>query len=117
MEHNGWEFGNFVSKPSAYQNECKDDTWYGYRTGASEPASVSATFEESGIAKLTFGNCYDYNTVDVYFNNEKKSTASGNELTKKVTFDFVKGSKLRIESDRAIIKLNSLDISCSMGKD
>ena len=118
MEHNGWEFGSFVSKPSGIPN-CKDGTWYGHRSGGWKPASVSATFKGYGIATLRYGNCHGFKAVNVYINNEKIATAYGNELSKKVTFSFVKGSKLRIEdaSDGAIIKLNSLDISCSVGKD
>ena len=112
MERNGWTFGNLESKPSSYRSQCKQDTWYGYRTG-SGPSSVSTTFHGSGTATLTFGNCYSHRFVDVYFNNQKIATASSNQLMKKTVVTFVNGDKLRIEVAGAIIKLNSLKILCN----
>ena len=116
MEENGWKFvGIFKSKDINYQRKCGHDTWYGYRTGSSEPASVSATFEGSGRAKLIFGNCWEGwdKTVDVYLSNAKIATANANVVKTSVTFDFFKGSTLRIEVNGAIIKIRSLDIVCN----
>ena len=116
MEQNGWIFENLVSKPNKYQRQCNNDTWYGWRKDYKIPGIVSATFRGSGTATLTFGNCYNLNTVDVYFNNEKIATANGDERKKKATFNFYKGSVLRIEVVRPILKLNALEISCDEGK-
>ena len=114
MEKNGWSFGGhrWASKNPYYDKQCNSDTWYGYRIGSKKPASVSATFEGYGTATLTFGNCHSTRTVDVYFNDVPLSTAIANELRKTVTFNFFKGSQLRIEVNGAIIKLNSLEILC-----
>ena len=116
MEYNGWEFASFVSKPREHYY-CGTETVYGYNAG-SRTASVSATFEGSGTATLTFGNCYSVRsfTVDVYFNNAKIATANASELRETVTFNFFKGSNLRIEVNGGIIKLNSLEISCDADK-
>ena len=120
MEKNGWTFGDLESKPDNFKEQCDDDTWYAFKSG--NDGGVSAVFQGSGTANLTFGNCYDGSvgperTVDVYLDNTKIETANSNE-TKRKTFNFFKGSKLRIEtkSTKTVIKLKSLEISCDEGK-
>ena len=65
---------------------------------------------------MDFGNCYeqigntiDYN-VDVFLNKEKIDAASGFDLSRKITFDFGDGDKLKLEEDGAIILFNSFII-------
>ena len=118
MEQNGWIFVNLESKPTHHNGrlvQCDDDTWYGISTG-NGLGVVSAIFTGSGTATLTFGKCGSQHAVVVYVNNSKIATAYPDELKRTTTFNFFEGSKLRIETNNAIIKLNSLEISCNEGK-
>ena len=118
MGQNGWAFENKVAglqtRYGPYQEECKESTFYEYGLG-----SVTAVFHGSRSATLGFGNCfltgmvevllYDHNNVT---NATKISVAQASEKSKHVTFDFQGGSMLSITTNKGIMALNSLDISC-----
>ena len=116
METNGWEVSATAGYPSEANNVCMaGGTWYGF-TGGSTIGSISATFIGSGRATLDFGNCYNNGLVTVYVNEIEVARASETypEITSvQATFDFTPGDVLRISEDFAIIKLNSLHITCS----
>ena len=111
MKLNGWRINTKYSMNSKYRSRCGDETWYGYNYGYSV-GSAQASFEGTGTAKLSYGNCYQKGQVLVYLNNEEISRATASESKKEVTFNYSKGDTLLIkEVNIGIIKLNSLDLS------
>ena len=111
MKLNGWKINTKYSMNSKYRSRCGDKTWYGYNYGLSV-GSAQASFEGTGTAKLSYGNCYQRGQVIVYLNNEEISRAAAYESIKEVTFNYSKGDILLInEVNVGIIKLNSLDLS------
>ena len=119
MEENGWAFENigreFTRISNTRDDQCGDETWYGWKSPSSNKSGrVSVTFAESGKATLAYGNCWGQETVDVYFNGTKIDAAGANELDKKVSFDFMERTTLDIKTKgKAILKINSLEISCA----
>ena len=119
MEENGWAFENigreFTRISNTRDDQCGDETWYGWKSPSSNKSGrVSVTFAESGKATLAYGNCWGQETVDVYFNGTKIDAAGPNELEKKVSFDFLERTTLDIKTKgKAILKINSLEISCA----
>ena len=100
-----------------YFKKCKtgERYFFGYGKGH-DKGSITARLSGCGKATLDFGNCYeqigntiDYN-VDVFLNKEKIDAASGFDLSRKITFDFGDGDKLKLEEDGAIILFNSFII-------
>ena len=110
METKGWMFDITADMKSGYEKACGTDTWYGF-TGGWNIGRISATFSGLGTATLDYGNCWQ-NEVKVQLNGELISMAPKNTLTNQVIFDFVPGDVLSLEEDYAIIKLNSLKLSC-----
>ena len=118
MEQNGWRFkdiGQTFTRSVTRDDTCGSDTWYGWRNpNTNKPGSVSVTFVESGKGTLTYGNCWGQDTVDVYFNGEQISTANVHELEQTASFEFKEKSSLMIKTKgKGILKINSLEISCS----
>ena len=118
MEENGWRFkhiGQTVSRAGVRDDKCGSGSWYGWKNyDANEAGSLSVTFVESGSGTLTFGNCWGQDTVDVYFDGEKISSAKVNELEQKASFEFKEKNTLELRTEgKGIMKINSLEISCS----
>ena len=113
MEKNGWKFNTSHSDMKWQRSNCGEGSWFGLHAGFAE-GSVSTTFQGSGTATLTFGNCWTSSLykVSVILNEELKAEAKGSELEKEVTFSFNQGDHLIIKEDGAIIKINSLIITC-----
>jgi len=77
--------------------------------------AISTILSGTGTASLNYGNCFTRSTgtVKVYLNGTAISSAFSNAPISAVTFSFTNGDVLRIEeSPSAIIKMNSLAISC-----
>ena len=95
-------------------HQCGRETWFGWSSGTSVGA-ISAIFKGSGVATLTFGNCWGSATGDViaYLNSNIIGNARhGQNIT--VTFDFSRGDILTLaEYNTAIIKLYNLEINCN----
>ena len=120
MAKNGWTFKNIGqtytrSSLRSDRPECDSASWFGWKTSQHDgPGMISVTFVEFGKGTLTYGNCWGQDTVEVLFKGTIISTASVNELSKSVNFEFTEGSTLDIRtSGNGIVKLDSLDISCS----
>ena len=112
MEAKGWMFDVTADMKSAYEEACGTDTWYG-NTGGWDIGTISATFSGSGTATLDYGNCLrPMGEVKVQLNGETINKAPKNTPSKQVIFDFVPGDVLSLEEDYAIIKVNSLKLSC-----
>ena len=74
-------------------------------------------FAGSGKATLNFGNCYHQDRVTVYLNKKDIGHADAWTFEKEITFDYSNGDILTLkEHPMAIIKLNSLKLSCADGK-
>ena len=114
MEKNGWKFNTSHSDMVWQKNNCGEGSWFGLHAGFAE-GSVSTTFKGSGTATLSFGNCWASTAykVSVMLNEEIKSEAKGKIMEKEVTFPFNEGDHLVIKEDGAIIKINSLNITCN----
>ena len=114
MEINGWIFNTSHSDMVWAKNYCGEGSWFGMHTGTVE-GSVSTTFKGSGTATLSFGNCWASSSykVSVVINGEIKSEAWGNVMEKEISFSFNRGDNLVIKEDGAIIKINSLVITCN----
>ena len=64
-----------------------------------------------GRAELDFGNCNHWGQVKAYIDGNEIGSASAQDGSKKVEFEFGQGSKLEIiEDPKAIIQFNSLEI-------
>ena len=117
MKKGGWNFD--VSHQHTYYKyarECGTSTWYGFKYGY-PIGSVTAIFAGSGKATLNFGNCYASGRVVVYLNEKDIGHADANTPKQEITFDYSKGDNLTIkEENMAIIKLNSLNLSCADSK-
>ena len=114
MEKNGWIFNTTHSDMTKYKSRCGEGSWFGFHSNIGY-GSVSTTFKGSGTATLSFGNCWTSSLykVSVVINGEVRSEAEGNVMAKEISFSFNKGDNLIIKEDGAIIKINSLDITCN----
>ena len=114
MVKNGWTFDTNYDQNDFYKSKCSaHNTWYGYKNPGD--GSVSATFTGSGTLTLDFGNCYAKGgCVVVTLNKERKDIVYKNTPSKKVTFNFSPNDVLKLTETEgnAIIKLNSLKITC-----
>ena len=116
MQNSGWNFDISHSNDPTYWAECGTSTWYGYKYGY-DIGSVYATLVGSGTATLNFGNCYSGGRVTVYLNGRDIAYAVAYTFEQEVTFDYSSGDILTIKEDpMAIIKLNSLKLSCADSK-
>ena len=115
MEKNGWIFNTTHSDISLWRNWCGEDSWFGDHDSMN--GSITTTFKGSGTATLSFGNCgpkiHSLHKVCVLKNGDIISEATGNALEKEIAFSFNKGDNLIIKEYYAIIKINSLDITCN----
>ena len=121
MEKNGWSFDTNFNGPDANVAACaKTNTWYGFKflEVGEKVGTVKAKFTGSGTATLDYGNCFTAGKVNVYLNAELKDVAVSNTPSKKITFDFSPNDVLLLsETDEdAIIKLNTLTLTCNKGK-
>ena len=111
MRSNGWRINASYSMDSKYRARCGGKTWYGYNYGMLV-GSAEVTFQGSGTAKLSYGNCYPQGQVIVYLNGVEISRAAASSSMKDVTFNYEKYDTLVIkELNIGIIKLNSLELS------
>ena len=125
MEENGWTFENIgTTIESRFRNpevKCGKDSVYGWKTPGSQKDASIATFFGilPGTATLDFGNCHAGGTVHVFISDgsnrtsTKIATANGHEKSKRIKFNYGKGTILNITTDVGIIKINSFEISCS----
>ena len=111
MEENGWIFHVSHSDMVLYEDICGNDGWFGFYAG-SHAGSIYTIFKGSGTARLIYGNCWNKNEVSVYLNHKKISSAKGKETKKEIAFNFVTGDTIGILEESAIIKLQTLTISC-----
>lgn len=110
MRSNGWRINASYSMDSKYRARCGGKTWYGYNYGMLV-GSAEVTFQGSGTAKLSYGNCYPQGQVIVYLNGVEISRAATSSM-KEVTFHYEKDDTLVIqELNIGIIKLNSLELN------
>ena len=109
---NGWETNSTVLN-SYYEAECDDgDTWYGYTIHDSVGA-IYATFQGSGTATLSFGNCLNGSIVRAFL-NDKMISEIHMKGKKEVTFEYSKGDTLTIAEYGGVVwKLYSLTLNCN----
>ena len=114
MEKNGWIFNTSNSDMVSYRKHCGEGSWFGFHSDFEE-GSVSTTFKGSGVATLYLGNCWTSPVykVSVLINGEIKFVVRRNVMQKVISFSFNKGDNLIIKEDGAIIKINTLDITCN----
>ena len=118
METNGWEtrdirYSNTADWSDDNLRLCDKHTFYGYICG-DHVGEVFAIFKGSGKATLSFGNCYNMGHVIVKLNDKQLSLATANTPKKEITFHYLKHDVLTIQKiGVAIIKLNSLDLTCN----
>ena len=111
MENNGWSFDTDFDKTALYKDICDmQNTWYGYKFPGE--GTTTAKFTGSGTATLDYGNCYTAGKVNVYLNGVLKDVANMNMPSKSITFNFSPNDALLLSEDTAIIKLNSLNLTC-----
>ena len=116
MQKSGWIFDISHSNDPNYVLTCGTSTWYGYKYGVNI-GSVSATLVGSGTATLKFENCYYNGRVTVDLNGNDIAYADAYPSEQEVTFKYSSGDILTIkEHPMAIIKLNSLKLSCADSK-
>ena len=116
MQRNGWIFDVAYSNMDRYAEQCNPSSWYGYSYG-SKIGSVYVAFMGSGNATLSYGNCYNGGTVTVFLNENEIGHADGNIPEQAVSFEYSNRNVLMLkETNTAIIKLNSLKISCNKGR-
>ena len=119
MENNGWKFNNVTfdrtNVGKYYDRQCGQETFWGGGHG-NIVGMVSATLPGSGTAILNYGNCYNNipgGEVNIRLNGHVIDMAPNNTPKKEVKFKFKPGDVLIIEEvNYAILKLNSLNLSC-----
>ena len=86
------------------------NTFWGYDYG-SPVGYVEAIFKGSGIATLSFGNCYIGGITKVYLNGQAISSAGPYQSSMVARFNYKIGDFLTIaEEDHGIILINSLKL-------
>ena len=120
MSNNGWSFSSHTwshnSRPKC--NAYAPNSYHGFVNGYD--GEITATFTGKGTATLDYGNC-GAGKVYVFLDGGIKDTASGDAISKKITFDFTAGTVLKISEEQsggnqAIIKLSSLQFTCLGGR-
>ena len=116
MEKNGWKFNSSSENDTVWASVfCGEYSWFGFHHHMD--GSVSTTFKGSGTATLSFGNCVPLSSslykVSVVVNGEIIAVAMGNVMKEEMLFSFIRGDNLIIKVHNAIIKINSLDITCN----
>ena len=114
----GWETNCNNLNKGKYEYCGTNDTWYGWAadsTGSSPVGRINMTFPRSGIADLSFENCYPYGSVKVLLND--KVIGEGLPLEKtNVGFEYFSGDKLTIAEYDSIWKLYSLRLCYGANK-
>ena len=112
MKDGGWILDGAPEHDKKYAEECGGfDTFWGYANGT-KTGYVEATFQGSGTAILDFGSCYAMlHFVNVYLNDVKIGSASSNDKSVVISFNYNRGDVLKIaEEGKAILKINSLKL-------
>ena len=117
MESYGWTIhtknDDCARRNKLYAQCCNTITFWGYNKGNSV-GYISTTFKGSATATLDFGNCWIRGFTRVFINDKKIGRADPNIKSKVITFNYKPGDILRIEEiGGAIIKINSLQLSCA----
>ena len=73
MQNHGWKI-NVAHFNTGWGKDCSEHLLYGFKKG-NDMGSMSARFEGSGFANLTFGNCYYEGTVTIYLNGKPVESA------------------------------------------
>ena len=109
----GWTLDVESGSVRGNAGEICGDSWFGYSDDPYEDGSIKTTLNGCGKATLDFGNCWFYN-VQALLNGNEIGTATNEELSKKIEFDFNDGDILEIaEFADAVIVFNSFTIvSC-----
>ena len=114
MQKNGWTWsGNdFRVNDPFYLSHCSryGKSWYGYAYG-NAIGTIAATFQGSGSAVLSYGNCYGDGDVIVSLNGNEISRIWGLLFEKEISFGFAKGDILEVKEHLGIIKLNAFKIN------
>ena len=109
MINNGWEIDVSEDTANIDLDSCDNSTFYGYKNGELV-GQVSTTFEGSGRAVLTFGNCWSTGYLSVSINETEIGRAYANTKAS-VHFGYTKGDVLSIkEFDNGIIAMYSFTI-------
>ena len=106
-----------MDKNEAKVTGCNNAPWFGWNPDGE--ASISYTFNGTGKAVLSYGNCYTDGKVVATFNSgqeEIKSEVDTRSGTK-FEFEFQHGKELKIsELGSAIIRFDNLEIvGCASG--
>ena len=125
MKISGWRFSsNIRHKNPTFNNTCgRTNTWYG---DGGLFVWAQASFKGSGTAMLDYGNCNNVGKIKVettvcwedlldltQCSLKQISESNTKDSSNKVSFEFTPNQNLKITSSgNAIIKINSLDISC-----
>ena len=108
MVENGWIFDPDLLHQIDFDDQCGNDTYYGYQNGK-EVASVYTTFDGNGVASLIFTNCYNGSATDGYVSASIKSKEIGRAYKNaevNVSFNFSNDDSLIIKIvGRSIFKL------------
>ena len=122
MITNGWviciDNGDSKINNLRYENTCNSQSvtgFWGYSYGC-PVGGVSAQFEGSGIATLSFGSCYWKGSTKVYLNEKNIKTADSSQssiaVSEEVTFEYNRGDVLKLEEwGPGIVKINSLKLT------
>ena len=110
MASGGWNI-NAPDQDNGYAGGCGGyNTFWGYDHG-SPVGYVEAIFKGSGIATLSFGNCYIGGITKVYLNGHVISSAGPYQSSVVSRFNYKRGDYLKIaEENMGIIKINSLKL-------
>ena len=108
----GWITDSTSLNHANYRSTCDfGKTWYGF-IGGDPVGSIWTTFQGTGTATLSFGNCIAHGTVKVFL-NEKEIAEATLLQRKEISFDYSVGDVLKIgEYDTAIWKLYSFSVQC-----
>ena len=112
----GWivdcDAGSWQDNPHSVSKTCTN--WFGWIYPG--VCSISTIMNGYGRAELDFGNCHSSGKVTAYIDGKEIGSASAQDGSKIVQFEFGYGSKLDIiEDPTAIIQFNSLKtIECNL---
>ena len=99
MVENGWIFDPNLLHQTDFDEQCGNDTYYGYQNDK-EVASVYSRFEGNGVASLMFTNCYNGTANEGFVSASIRSKEIGRAYKNEevnVSFNFSKGDSLMIK--------------------
>ena len=123
MTKAGWNLGveHWKNDRPDFLTRCRRETagqtnWFGWSSNRTV-GTVSTTLHENGRASLDFGNCWEGGKVKVYLNDRVVASAGAYTPSQTAMFDFQDGDmlKLRDEGYGAVIVINQITFSCSLG--